>query len=84
MKISRLAGRQSERLGQLTQRAEVEGHAIQKHQMLHLHAHGLQSIHNQFGFPILHDGPIQNEMKIKRLGMMCYSEDFIGPGSWFD
>ena len=22
-------------------------------------------------------------MKVKRLGIMCYSDDFMGPGAWF-
>jgi len=52
--------------------------------MLHFHAHYLQSVHEPFRFPFKVDRPIQVEMKVKRFGVVCYSDDLIGPGAWFD
>jgi len=51
VRVQRFGGRQTERLGQLTQGTRKEGHAIQEHQVLHHHAHYLQSVHDQFRFP---------------------------------
>jgi len=65
------------------QRAEDERHTIQKHKLLHFHAHDLQPNQDQFRIPLYQNGTIQDEMKIERLGIMCYGDVPIGPGAWF-
>jgi len=37
-------------------------HAIYKNQVLNLHAHYFQSVHDQLGLPFLQDGSVQDEM----------------------
>jgi len=51
VRVPRFGGRQTKCLEQLTQRTREEGHAVQKDQVLHLHAHYLQTVHDRFRFP---------------------------------
>jgi len=51
MRIPRFGGLQTVGLGQLKQRAREERYTILKQQMLHFHAHNLQPVDYDFGFP---------------------------------
>jgi len=51
--------------------------------MLHFHAPDLKAVHNNFGFPFQRGRPIQDEMMVKRVAVICYSENLIGSGVRF-
>jgi len=51
--------------------------------MLHLNAYDLQAIHDQFGLPFQKDGPVQYEMQVERLGVLCYRNNLVSPGARF-
>jgi len=79
MGLPRLGCLQSERFGQFTQCTRKEGYAVQKDEVLHFHAHDIYTAHDLFRLPFQHDGPIQNEMQVEGLGVICDSYDLIGP-----
>jgi len=62
--------------------ARKEGHAVKKDQVLYLHAHDLQHVHDQFGLPFQYDRPIQNEMQVEHLGVVRNRDNLIGPWAW--
>ena len=82
MRLTRFGGFLTVGLVQLTQRARKIRYAIQVHLKLHLNAHNLWPVPYDFGFPYLQNRHIQYEMKVERLGIMCYSYDLV-PGAWF-
>ena len=49
---------------QLTHSAREEKLAVQKDDVLHLHAHYIQSVPQQFGLPFQQDRPVQYKTEV--------------------
>jgi len=57
--------------------------AIDKFNMFDRHAHGLLTIHNQFGSQFQQDDSVQDEIKIEFFSLVSYFDDRFDPGSRF-